>query len=46
MNTPPVQAEAIRAVQRQVSAETRRIFSIAEDGSFEMDAGTIEARPV
>lgn len=46
MSTPPVQADAIRAVQRQVSAETRRYFAVAEDGSFEMDAGTIEARPV
>ncbi len=46
MNTPAVQAEAIRAVQRQVSAETRRYFAIADDGSFEMDAAAIEATPV
>jgi SAM-dependent methyltransferase len=46
MNTPPVQAEAIRAVQRQVSAEARRYFAVADDGSFELDAATIEARPL
>jgi SAM-dependent methyltransferase len=46
MNTPAVQAEAIRAVQRQVSAETRRYFSVADDGSFELDAATFEARRV
>ena len=46
MNTPAVQAEAIRAVQRLVSAETRRHFAVAEDGSFELDAATIEAVPV
>jgi SAM-dependent methyltransferase len=42
MNTPAAQAEAIRAVQRQVSTEVRQYFSIAEDGSFEIDAVTIE----
>jgi SAM-dependent methyltransferase len=46
MNTPAVQAEAIRAVQRQVSAEARRHFAVAEDGGFELDAATIEARPI
>jgi SAM-dependent methyltransferase len=46
MSTPPVQAEAIRAVQRQVSAEARRHFAVAEDGSFELDAATIEAKPI
>lgn len=46
MRTPSLQADAIRAVQRQVSAETRRYFAIADDGSFEMDAAMIEARPV
>jgi SAM-dependent methyltransferase len=46
MNTPPVQAEAIRAVQRLVSQEARRHFAVAVDGSFELDAATIEARPV
>ena len=45
MNTPAVQAEAIRAVQRQVSAETRRYFAIAEDGSFELDTAAFEALP-
>jgi len=46
MKTPAVQAEAIRAVQRQVSAEVARHFAVAADGSFELDAGTIEATPV
>ena len=46
MNTPAVQAEAIRAVQRQVSAEARRHFAIADDGSFELDTAAIEARAV
>jgi SAM-dependent methyltransferase len=46
MNTPAVQAEAIRAVQRQVGAEARRHFAVAEDGSFELDTATIEARPM
>ncbi len=39
------QAEAIRAVQRQVPAEARQYFAVAEDGSFELDAAMIEARP-
>ena len=45
MNTPAVQADAIRAVQRQVSAEARRHFAVADDGSFELDTAAIEARP-
>lgn len=45
MNTPAVQVEAIRALQRQVSAETRRYFAVAEDGSFELDTAAFEARP-
>jgi hypothetical protein len=28
-----------------VSAEARRHFAVAEDGSFELDTATIEARP-
>jgi ubiquinone/menaquinone biosynthesis C-methylase UbiE len=46
MNTPAVQAEAIRALQRLVAAPARRHFAIAEDGSFELDTAMIEARPV
>jgi SAM-dependent methyltransferase len=46
MATPAVQVEAIRAVQRQVADEARRHFAVAEDGSFEFDIATIEARPV
>ncbi len=46
MNTPAVQAEAIRSVQRQVSVEARRHFAVADDGSFELDTETIEACPL
>jgi SAM-dependent methyltransferase len=46
MATPAVQVEAIRAVQRQVADEARRHFAVADDGSFEFDTATIEARPV
>ncbi|MGH6980684.1 MAG: SAM-dependent methyltransferase, partial [Stellaceae bacterium] len=46
MSTPAVQADAIRAVQRQVSAEARRHFAVADDGSFDLDAAMIETRPV
>jgi SAM-dependent methyltransferase len=46
MNTPTVQAEAIRALQRLVAAPARRHFAVAEDGSFELDTAMIEARPI
>jgi SAM-dependent methyltransferase len=46
MNTPAVQAEAIRALQHLVAAPARQHFAIAEDGSFELDTAMIEARPV
>jgi ubiquinone/menaquinone biosynthesis C-methylase UbiE len=46
MNTPSVQADAIRSVQRQVPIEARRHFAVADDGSFELDTATIEARPL
>jgi len=46
MNTPAVQAEAIRAVQRQVSVEARQHFAVAEDGSFEIDAAMFEVVPI
>jgi ubiquinone/menaquinone biosynthesis C-methylase UbiE len=46
MNTPPVQAEAIRALQRLIAAPARQHFAVAEDGSFELDTAMIEARPV
>lgn len=45
IGTPSVQADAIRAVQKQVSAEVARHFAIAPDGSFEFDAAMIEAQP-
>ncbi len=46
MNTPAVQAEAIRALQRLVAAPARQHFAVAEDGSFELDTAMIKARPV
>lgn len=46
MNTPPAQAEAIRALQRLVAVPARQHFAVAEDGSFELDTAMIEARPV
>ena len=46
MNTPAVQAEAIRALQRLAAAPVRQHFAIAEDGSFQLDTAMIEARPV
>lgn len=46
MNTPTVQAEAIRALQRLVAAPARQHFAVAEDGSFELDTAMIEARPI
>jgi len=45
MNTPEVQAQAIRAVQRQASRETQSYFAVGEDGSFEIDAATFEVVP-
>jgi SAM-dependent methyltransferase len=45
MNTPAVQAEAIRSVQRQVPAEARHYFAIADDGSFELDTAMFRAVP-
>jgi ubiquinone/menaquinone biosynthesis C-methylase UbiE len=46
MRTPENQAEAIRAVERHVSTEVARHFALAADGGFELDAATIETRPV
>jgi SAM-dependent methyltransferase len=45
IGTPAVQADAIRAVQRRMSAETVAHFAVAADGSFELDAAMIEATP-
>ncbi len=39
MRTPPVQVEAIRALQRTVSADVTRYFATDSDGSFEIDVG-------
>lgn len=43
MATPPVQADAIRALQRAVSAEVTGYYDIAEDGSFSLDVALFEA---
>ncbi|HWF01972.1 MAG TPA: class I SAM-dependent methyltransferase [Caulobacteraceae bacterium] len=45
MATPPVQAQAVRALQQQASDATRAYFAIEADGSFVLDALIIEARP-
>lgn len=44
MRTPAVQAEAIRALQRQASNEVRAGFAIEADGSFQLDVMVLEAR--
>jgi len=46
MRTPPVQADAIRAVQRQMPDEVVRHFGIAGDGSYMLDTAMFAARPV
>jgi SAM-dependent methyltransferase len=43
MQTPALQADAIRAVVGRMPAEVIAHFAIAADGSFELDAATIEA---
>lgn len=43
MHTPKVQAEAVRALQEQASAEARAHFAIEADGSFQLDVVLIEA---
>jgi len=42
MATPPVQAEAIRALQEGASADVRRHFAIERDGSFTIDTALFE----
>ena len=44
MNTPAIQAEAIRAVQRQLSSGVKEFFRISDDGSFELDVSMFETR--
>lgn len=43
MDTPAVQAEAVRALQRQASEEVRAHFGIEPDGSFQLDVMTLVA---
>jgi len=43
MRTPPVQVEAIRALQAAVSAEVTGYFETAPDGSFTIDVALIAA---
>ena len=38
MRTPPIQTEAIRALQQVISSDVRDYFEIAPDGSFSIDA--------
>lgn len=44
MNTPLVQVEAIRALQRSVSETATRHFSTEPDGSYQIDVGLFQAR--
>ncbi len=37
MKTPPIQTEAIRALQQAISGEVRDYFEISADGSFSID---------
>ncbi len=37
MRTPPIQAQAIRALQQAISSDIRDYFEIAPDGSFTID---------
>jgi len=43
MRTPPVQAEAIRAVQTAMAEDVRRHFAIGPDGGFTLDVALFEA---
>jgi SAM-dependent methyltransferase len=47
MRTPPLQADAIRALQAAMSDSVRRHFAIESDGSFTIDVVTlVSAKPV
>ncbi len=47
MRTPPVQVEAIRAIQGAVSGGVARHFGIGPDGSFDLDIALFQAaKPV
>ena len=44
MQTPKVQADAIRALMQQAAAEVRQHFAIEPDGSFMLDTFSVAAR--
>jgi ubiquinone/menaquinone biosynthesis C-methylase UbiE len=44
MNTPALQAQAIRALQDQMAEDVRRHFEIEADGSFTIDTMFLEAK--
>lgn len=44
MRTPPLNVEAIRALQTAADAETRAYFAIEADGSFLLDVHLLETR--
>ncbi|EKE72987.1 class I SAM-dependent methyltransferase [Gallaecimonas xiamenensis] len=46
MQTPQVQVDAIRALQRQASTEVSDYFDFADDGSFRVDTGVFVARGI
>ena len=43
MQTPPVYAEAIRALQKDMSEDVLKHFAIEADGSFMLDAMSMTA---
>jgi hypothetical protein len=43
MRTPPVQAQAVRALQAAASDEVRAHFGIEPDGSFQLEVMVMEA---
>lgn len=46
MQTKPVYADAIRALQKQISAGVVEYFAIEPDGSFQLDSMSIQAEAV
>ncbi|HVT24693.1 MAG TPA: hypothetical protein VHD95_08710 [Rhizomicrobium sp.] len=43
MQTPPVYADAIRALQKDMSEEVLKHFAIEADGSFMLDVMSMKA---
>ena len=46
MRTPEIHVAAIRSLEQRMSADVVAHFDIREDGSFTLDAMTIEAQAV